>query len=112
MAEHGTAGSIGKLAAMRMSKLLVMPLVLVALLSGCAVPAPNQVPNPIQSMIDLIPWAKSVADTASAEDVTARIDEISATLPTLEASQATKNEVAARLTALRAAVVAHPDERA
>jgi hypothetical protein len=96
---------------MRMRKLLFVPLMLVTLLSGCAAPAADQGSNSMQNLIDLIPWAKSVADSATAEEVTTRIDEVIAALPMLAVSQATKDELTARLKTLKSEVVAHPDNR-
>jgi len=78
---------------MRKPAIIVVPLLVAAFLSGCAAPAPGQGTNPLkdlESVIDLIPWAKSIAADASAEQVTARILEISVGLPSLDISDATR----------------------
>ena len=87
---------------------LVAPLLLVALLSGCAVAPAGQGSNPLQDLVDIIPWAKSVAADATAEEVTARIAEISAQLPTLDIPEGTRTELEAKLKALAAAIRAEP----
>lgn len=97
------------------SAIIVVPLLFAALLSGCAVPAPDQSTNPLKdldSAIDLIPWAKSVAADASAEQLTARIAEISAGLPSVNLADATKTDVQNRLSALGEAVAADPSNAA
>ena len=91
-----------------------MPFVLVAVLAGCAVPAdaPSNPLNDLEKVIDLIPWAKSVAAEATAEQVTARIAEATAGLPSLDIPEATRSEIESRLTALSAAVSADPGKMA
>ena len=66
----------------------------------------------MSDLIDLIPWAKSVAGTATAQELEARIAEITARLPELDISEAKRAELAAKLQALDAAVVAEPAESA
>ena len=39
------------------------------MLGGCAVPVPAASSNPVSDLIDLIPWAKSVAGDASAQEL-------------------------------------------
>jgi hypothetical protein len=90
---------------------VAIPLLLVVLLSGCAGPAADQGANPLKDLegvVDLIPWAKSVASDATAEQVTARVDEVIAGLPSLDIPEATRADLEARLTALGAAVAADP----
>src|SRR6478735_9053556 len=89
-------------------KLLALPLILAATLTACAVPAGDDVSNPIQDMIDTIPWARDVADTASAQELTARVDEISATLGSLEISEAARSDIQVRLKPLSADLAANP----
>ena len=91
-------------------KLLALPLILAATLSACAVPGADDVSNPLQDMIDTIPWARDVADTASARELTARVDEISATLGSLEVSEAVRSQIEARLTALGAQLATNPSQ--
>ena len=91
-------------------KLLALPLILAASLSACAVPAADDVSNPIQDMIDTIPWARDVADTATAQELTARVDEISATLGSLDVSETARSDIQARLKALGDDLVANPSE--
>lgn len=76
---------------------LVLPLVLVAILSGCAAPAADQVSSPLRDMIDLIPWARDIGDTATTEEVAARIDEIAAELPALGLAYATRRDLEGKL---------------
>ena len=97
---------------MRKPSWLIAPLLLVAMLGGCAVPVPAASSNPVSDLIDLIPWAKSVAGDATAQEVEARIAEITARLPELDISEAKRAEVAARLQTLGAAVVAEPADSA
>ena len=91
---------------------LIAPVLLVAMLGGCAVPVPAASSNPVSDLIDLIPWAKSVAGTATAQELGARIAEITARLPELDISEAKRGEVAATLQTLVAAVVAEPADSA
>ena len=82
---------------MSKTAIVVAPLLVVALLGGCAAPAPDQGPlKDLESVIDLIPWAKSVAADASADQLTARIAEITAGLPSLDIPDATRTEVESR----------------
>ena len=97
---------------MRKPSWLIAPLLLVALLGGCAVPVPAASSNPVSDLIDLIPWAKSVAGDATAQELQARIAEITARLFELDISEAKRAEVAARLQTLGAAVVAEPADSA
>ena len=91
-------------------KLLALPLILAATLSACAVPGADDVSNPLQDMIDTIPWARDVADTASAQELTARVDEISATLGSLDISESARSDIQARLKALSADLVTNPSK--
>jgi len=91
-------------------KLLALPIILAATLTACAVPAADQGSNPIQDLIDTIPWARDVADTASAQELAARVDEISATLGRLDISEAARSDIQARLKALGADLAAQPSE--
>jgi len=96
---------------MRKPAMIVVPLILVVLLGGCATPMPGQGTNPLndlEKVVDLIPWAKSVAAGASAEQLTARVAEISAALPSLDIPQATRADIEARLGELTASVLADP----
>jgi hypothetical protein len=96
---------------MRKRAVVVVPLLLVVLLSGCAGPAGEQASNPLKDLegvVDLIPWAKSIASDASADQLTARIDEIIAGLPSLDISDASRAELEARLKDVGEAVAADP----
>jgi hypothetical protein len=96
---------------MRKRAVVVVPLLLVALLSGCAGLTADPGSNPLKDLEgvgDLIPWAKSIAADASAEQLTARIAEITAGLPSLDISDAVRADIEARLKALGAAVAADP----
>jgi len=97
---------------MRKPSWLIAPLLLVAMLGGCAMPVPAASSNPVSDLIDLIPWAKSVAGTATAQEIEARIAEITARLPELDISDAKRAEVAGQLQTLGAAVVAEPADTA
>ena len=88
--------------------LFVAPLLLAALLSGCAVPSADQGSNPVQDLIDIIPWAKSVAADATANELTARIAEVSARISTLEIPDATRTAIEDKLKDLDAAIRADP----
>jgi hypothetical protein len=82
--------------------------VLTAMLSGCAVPVPDPSSNPLTEVIDLIPWAKSVGADATAQELTARIAEVTAGLSSLDVSDSVRAELQARLTTLGAAIAADP----
>ena len=97
---------------MRKPAWLIAPLLLVAILGGCAGPEPAVSSNPVGDLIDLIPWAKSVAGDATAQEIEVRIAEIMAWLPELDISEAKRGEVAATLQTLGAAVVAEPADSA
>ena len=97
---------------MRKPSWLIGPLLLVAMLGGCAVPVPAASSNPVSDLIDLIPWAKSVAGDATAQELQARIAEITARLPELDISEAKRAEVAARLQTLGAEISADPADSA
>ena len=97
---------------MRKPSRLIAPLLLVAMLGGCAVPVPAASSNPVSDLIDLIPWAKSVAGYATAQELEARIAEITARLPELDISEAKRAEVADRLQTLGAAIAAEPTDTA
>ncbi|WP_091705859.1 hypothetical protein [Microbacterium sp. cf046] len=89
-------------------------MLLVVLLGGCAGPADGG-SNPIEDfekVIDLIPWAKSIAADATAEQVTARIAEITAGLPSLDITDAERSAIETKLTALSDAVAANPSDTA
>lgn len=93
----------------------VVPLPIAALLGGCTAPVPDLGDNPVedlQNVIDLVPWAKSVAADASADQLTARISEITAGLPSLDIPDATRTETESQLKALSAAVLADPSNAA
>ena len=94
---------------------IVVPLLLAALLTGCAGTAADDGSNPLkdfEKVIDLIPWAKSIAADASAEQLTARIAEITAGLPSLDISDAERTAIEARLKALSDALAADPNNPA
>lgn len=97
---------------MRKPSWLIAPLLLVAMLGGCAVPVPAASSNPVSDLIDLIPWAKSVAADGTAQELQARIAEITARLPELDISETKRGEVAGRLQTLGAAIVADPADSA
>ena len=97
---------------MNTRRLWVAPLVLVGMLSGCAVPAPAASPNPVSDLISLIPWAKSVAGDATAQELTSRIAEVTAGLSSLDIPEADRGALQARLTALGAAIAADPTDAA
>ena len=97
---------------MRKPPWLIAPILLVAMLGGCAVPVPAATDNPVSDLIDLIPWAKSVAADATAQELQARIAEISARLPELDISEAKRAEVAGKLQSLGSSVVANPADSA
>jgi hypothetical protein len=93
----------------------VVPLLIAALLGGCTAPVPDLSDNSVedlQNVIDLIPWAKSVAGDASTDQLSARIAEITAGLPSLDIPDATRTEVGSRLKVLSAAVLADPSNAA
>ena len=72
---------------MRKPALVVVPLLLAALLGGCAAGSDEPPSDPVsdlEKVIDLIPWAKSIAADASADELTARITEITADLGSLD----------------------------
>ena len=90
---------------------IVVPLLLAVLLSGCAGPVVDQGSNPLKDLegvVDLIPWAKSIASDASAEQLTARIAAISAGIPSLDISDTTRADIEARLKKLSEALAADP----
>ncbi|MET0888424.1 MAG: hypothetical protein ABWX92_18465 [Mycetocola sp.] len=94
---------------------VVVPALLVLVLGGCAGPAADEGSNPLkdfEKVIDLIPWAKSIAGDASAEHLTARIAEITAGLPSLNIPDATRADVAARLKAVSDSLLADPSNTA
>jgi hypothetical protein len=93
-------------------RVLVVPLVLTALLSGCAGAPADRGSNPLDDLkkvVEIAPWAKSIADNASAQEVQARVAELQATLSTLDVPQETKDEAAKRLAALSAELTTNPD---
>ena len=92
--------------------IVVVPVLVAALLGGCAVSPAEQPANPVQDLIDIIPWAKSVAADATADELTARIAEITARLPTLDISDARRAEIERKLKALDAAIRADPSNLA
>lgn len=101
----------GRLQAMRRRAGVIVPLLLAVLLSGCAGPAADQGSNPLEDLegvVDLIPWAKSIASDASAEQLTARVEDITAGLPSIDIPDSTRADIEARLTALSSAVAADP----
>lgn len=98
---------------MRTHARLIVPVLAVALLSGCAAPGAGEGSNPlsdVEKVIDLIPWAKSVAADADANTVAQRIEEIKAGLPSLDIPPATRTEIERRLAELSAAVRANPSD--
>ena len=100
---------------MRAHARLVVPLLAVALLSGCAAPGAEGGSNPlsdVEKVIDLIPWAKSVAADADANVVIQRIEEIKAGLPSLDIPASTRTDIERRLAELGDAVQADPSDAA
>ena len=96
-------------------RMAVVPLLIAALLGGCTAPVPDLGDNPVddlQNVIELIPRAESVAADAGTDQLTARISEITAGLPSLDIPDATRTEVESRLKALGIAVLADPPEAA
>ena len=71
-------------------------------------PTPDPSSNPVSELIDLIPWAKSVAVDASAQELTARIAEVTTRLSTLDVSEAERAELQSRLVALGEAIATDP----
>jgi len=95
---------------MRKPAMIVVPLIVVALLGGCAPMAgqgANRL-NELEKVIDLIPWAKSVAADASSQQLTARVGEIRAGLPSLDIPAATRADIEARLNELAESLLADP----
>ena len=92
--------------------IVVVPVLLAALLGGCTVSPAEQPANPVQDLIDIIPWAKSVAADATADELTARIAEITAGLPTIDISDAKRAEIEGKLRAMDAAIRADPSNLA
>jgi hypothetical protein len=95
---------------MRKPAMIVVPLIVVALLGGCA-PVPDQGTNPLNELdkvFDLIPWAKSVAADTSTQQLTARVGEIRAGLPSLDIPAATRTDIEARLNELTESLLADP----
>ena len=82
------------------------------MLGGCAVPVPAASSNAVSDLIDLIPWAKSVAGNATAQELEARVAEVAARLSELDISDAKRAEVAGRLQTLAATIVADPVDSA
>jgi hypothetical protein len=72
------------------------------------VPVPDSSSNPLTDVIDLIPWAKSIGADATAQELTARIAEITAGLSSLDISEAERTELESRLTRLGQAIAADP----
>lgn len=99
---------------MRTPARLIVPVLAVALLSGCALPADEEsIPlSDVQKVIDLIPWAKSVAADADANVVIERIEQIKAGLPSLDVPEATRTEIERRLAELSDAVAVDPSDAA
>ncbi|WP_314502652.1 hypothetical protein [uncultured Microbacterium sp.] len=64
----------------------------------------------MSDLIDLIPWAKSVAGDATVQELTSRIAEVTAGLSSLDIPEADRAALQARLTALGAAIAADPSE--
>jgi hypothetical protein len=97
---------------MKRPAIVIVPVLLATLLGGCALSPGAQPDIPLQDLVDLIPWAKSVAADASADELTARIAEITAGLPTLDISDAGRAEIEGKLRALDAAIRADPSNPA
>ena len=100
---------------MRKPAVVAVPLLLVVLLSGCAGPDGEQGSNPLkdfEGVVDLIPWAKSIGSDATAEQLTARVDEIVTGLPSLDIPDAARADLEARVKALGEAVKADPADTA
>lgn len=100
---------------MRAPVRFLVPVVAVALLSGCAAPVADEGSNPlsdVEKVIDLIPWAKSVAADADANTVLERIEEIKAGLPSLDIPAATRTDIERRLSEVGDAVRADPSDAA
>jgi hypothetical protein len=96
---------------MRMRAVVAVPLLLIVLLGGCAGPAGEQGSNPLKDLegvVDFVPWAKSIAADAAAEQLTARVEEITAGLRSLDISDTTRADIETRLKALGAALAADP----
>ena len=97
------------------ASLIVPALSLALLLSGCTAPVAGEDSDPasdLQQVIDLIPWAKSVAADADANVVAERIEQITAGLPTLDIAPATRAELERRLVQLGDAVRQDPSDAA
>lgn len=89
---------------------MIVPVLAVALLSGCAAPGADGA-NPlseVEKVIDLIPWAKQVAADANPDAVVEKIEEIKAGLPDVNLPAETKADIEKRLTELGDAVAADP----
>jgi hypothetical protein len=93
---------------MKKWRLLIAPIVLTAMLTGCAVPVPDPSSNPLTDVIDLIPWVKSVAGDATAQELTARIAEVTAKLSSLDVSDSERAELESRWSQLGQAIAADP----
>ncbi|WP_404432411.1 hypothetical protein LG299_00345 [Microbacterium lacus] len=64
-------------------------------LTGCA--ASDTADNPLSDIVDLVPWAQEIADNASVDQVTERIEELKSSLPDLDISEETKAEIELRI---------------
>ncbi|WP_137845538.1 hypothetical protein [Microbacterium sp. 2FI] len=98
---------------MRAPLRFLTPLLAAALLTGCAIPTADSNPvSELEKVIDLIPWAKSVAGTATSTELSARIDEITTNLDSLDLAAAKKADLEARLTALKSSISTDPADLA
>lgn len=94
-----------------MRRLLAVPILVATLtVAGCAIPIDqNSNPlNPLKGVVTIVPWARAVDDAASAQELQSRIEELIATLPTLDLPQSTQDRVEGELSSLSAAVRSNP----
>ncbi len=81
---------------MRYSKpLTALALAATLALTGCA--ASDTADNPLSDIVDIAPWAQEIADNASVDQITERIEELKSSLPDLDIPEETKAEIEARI---------------